>query len=347
MRWLLQMPPKIAVRLGEFDIRERLAPRAPAWLVQLVFALACIAGEIVVRLAINLFFPGAAPFALIYPAVLAATLFAGWQSGLTVLVLSEMLAWYYVLPAPRSFALENPADGPRLIVVFISGLIVIFLANAFRSAARNAAQFRATQIEERDLLLREIEHRTKNNFALVASLVEIQRRRSDNDDVKTALGAVTARIENLARAHQHLYRSADRVGSVQMKGYIGELGEALSQALTPHSTVTLSSDADEATLDRDRAVTIGLLINELVTNAAKHAFEGRESGAVEIQFRRHESGWRLVVADDGIGIDPAKAERAKGGLGQRLVEAFARQANGTLTTESSSNGTRVTVDLKA
>ena len=137
------------------------------------------------------------------------------------------------------------------------------------------------------------------------------------------------------------------VSAVEMRHYISDLGEALAQALTLQGGVTLSSEADEATMDRDRAVTIGLLINELVTNAAKHAFTGRDRGAVEIKFRRTDSGWRLVVADDGIGIDHAKAERAKGGLGQRLVDAFARQANGTLNIDSDAAGTRVTVDFKA
>lgn len=341
------MPPKFAARLGEYDIRERLAPRAPAWLVQLGFALFCVFCEIVVRLLINQAFPGAAPFALVYPATLAASLFAGWQSGLVVLVISELLAWYFVIPVVRSFVLANPEDGPRLVVIFISGLIVVFLADAFRNAARAAARIRSTQLAERDLLLREIEHRTKNNFAIVASLVEIQRRRSDSEDVKAALAAVTARIESFSRAHQHLYHGADRVSAVEMKSYVGELGDALAQALTLNGAVALSADADEITLDRDRAVTIGLLINELVTNAAKHAFVGRDTGAVEIEFRRREGGWRLVVRDDGIGIDPVKAENAKGGLGQRLVDAFARQANGTLTTQSDGNGTRVTVDFKA
>lgn len=343
----MHMPLKVAARLGEFDIRERLAPRAPAWLVQLLFALFCVACEIVTRSLINLVFPGAAPFALVYPATLAATLFASWRSGLIVLLISELLAWYFVLPVVRSFELSHPEDGARLVVIFISGLIVIFLAEAFRNAARSAALIRAAQIEERDLLLREIDHRTKNNFAMVSSLVEIQRRRSESDDVKAALGAVLARIESFSRAHLHLYRGADNMSSVEMRSYVGELGEALSQALTLHGGITLSSEADDITMDRDRAATIGLLINELATNAAKHAFQGRERGAVEIKFHRTEEGWRLVVADNGIGIDPAKAEQSKGGLGQRLVEAFVRQANGTLTTQSDGSGTRVTVDFKA
>ncbi|MBL8547599.1 MAG: ATP-binding protein [Hyphomonadaceae bacterium] len=334
--------------LGEFDIRERLAPRSPVWAVQIGFAFVCIFAEIVVRALINQVFPGAAPFALIYPAVLAATLFAGWQCGVLVLAISELLAWYFVLPVVGSFVLANPpADGPRLVVIFISGLIVVFLASAFRGAVRNAARQRTAQLAERDLLLREIEHRTKNNFAMVSGLIDMQRRRSDSENVKAALSGVMARLESFSRAHAHLHHAGGDLSVVEMRNYVTGLGDALAQALTLQGGVTLSSDADDTTMDRDRAVTIGLLINELVTNAAKHAFKGRDRGAVEIKFKRTDNGWRLIVADDGVGIDPAKAERAKGGLGQRLVDAFARQANGTLSIDSDTSGTRVTVDFKA
>ncbi|MEZ5961795.1 MAG: histidine kinase dimerization/phosphoacceptor domain -containing protein [Hyphomonadaceae bacterium] len=341
----MRMPQRLAARLGELDIRERFAPRAPAWAVQFAFAAFCVSCEIVVRVLINQFFPGAAPFALIFPATLAATLFAGWQCGFLTLTISEVLAWYFVIPVVGSFAFPNPEDSSRLIVIFLAGIIVVFLANAFRTAARNAASVRTAQVEERDLLLREIEHRIKNNFAMVNSLVEMQRRNADSDEVKRALSAVAARVESFARAHNHLYRSADDVGAVEMRAYVRELGEALAQALAQQGAIELSSDADDLTIDRDRAVTIGLLINELVTNAAKHAFRGRDRGAVDVQFRRNEDGWRLIVADDGVGFDPATVSKI--GLGQRLVEAFVRQANGTLTTESNNTGTRVVVDFEA
>lgn len=339
------MPHRFLTRLGEIDISERLAPLAPRWATQLAFALFCIAVEVIFRFLIGLVAPGAAPFALIFPATLAATLFAGWQSGLIVLAVSELLAWYFVVPTAGSFVLTDPNDGARIIVVALAGAVIIVLADIFRRAVNAAARSLAAQVAERDLLLREIDHRIKNNFMMVGALVDIQRRGSDDPAVKEALSAVLARIESFARAHRWLYRGgAGGVGDVQMQSYISELCDALSQALTLHGAVRLKCEADDVMMERDRAVTIGLLINELVTNAAKHAFEGRQSGNVSISFRRAEQGWRLVVADDGVGIDPSKAP-VKSGLGQRLVEAFVRQANGALTRESDSSGTRVTIDL--
>lgn len=338
------MPHRVVPHLAEFDVRERLAP-LPAWLSQIAFAIFCLGMEVLLRLAINALAPGAAPFAVIYPGILAATLFAGWQCGFIVLAISMLAAWYFVLPAPMSFRIENPADIPRMLVILLSGSLVIALADVFRQAAQRAARARKAQVEEQDLLLREIDHRIKNNFMMVASLVDIQRRRSEDGPVKDALAEVLARIDSFARAHNHLYHDPRNVGAVQMKEYLQELCDALAQALTLHGAVTLTCASDQALMNRDRAVSIGLLVNELVTNAAKHAFDGRETGVVNVSFRRHGAGWRLYVEDDGVGLDAAKPQRPGGGLGKRLVDAFVRQANGTLSTESSSAGTRVIVEL--
>jgi len=341
------MPHRMVTRLGEFDVRERFAPLAPSWATQIGFAIFCLGLEAIVRFMIDLFAPGTAPFALIYPAVLAATLFAGWQCGAIVLVVSELFAWYFVLAPRRTFALDSADDASRLIVVAFSAVVVIVLAEVFRRLVQNVGSVLQTQLEERDLLLREVDHRTKNNFMMVSSLVEIQRRRSSDDAVKSALSEVLTRIDSFARAHRHLYHEAHKVDSVDMCSYIAELCDALAQALTLHGPITLSHTCDEVLVDRDRAVTIGLLINELVTNAAKHAFNGRETGRIEVEFRRTDGGWRLTVADDGMGIGAGRAINGQGGLGQRLVDAFVRQANAKISTESGAQGTRVAVDFSA
>jgi len=101
-------------------------------------------------------------------------------------------------------------------------------------------------------------------------------------------------------------------------------------------------------LPRDRAVSIGLIVNELVTNAAKHAFAGRETGRIEVRFEAAAPGWKLVVRDDGIGMpEKPRAARKDGGLGQKLIDGFVRQARGTAKTESGLDGTVVTVVLEA
>src|SRR3569623_2929621 len=153
------------------------------------------------------------------------------------------------------------------------------------------------------------------------------------------------RVDSIARAHRHLYR--DGQGSEgNVRDYLQDLCGALSDALLLRGGVTRDCDADAATIQRDHAVSIGLVLNELVTNAAKHAFEGRERGSIHVSWKRHDGGWRLTVADDGVGMPPGKKPvRRDGGLGQRLIEAFAKQAGGTLSTKSDAGGTQVTMDL--
>ncbi len=134
-----------------------------------------------------------------------------------------------------------------------------------------------------------------------------------------------------------------------MRDYLSDLCAALADALFLRGGITLSCDADESSVPRDRAVSIGLVVNELVTNAAKHAFPGRDIGTIKVMFRnRSGGGWTVTVSDDGVGLPEAPAVTGPdNGLGGRLIEAFARQAGGALTTDSDRTGTRVTLELSA
>ncbi|AJP73794.1 sensor histidine kinase [Sphingomonas hengshuiensis] len=132
---------------------------------------------------------------------------------------------------------------------------------------------------------------------------------------------------------------------VDIAAYLHELCAALAEALFLRGAIALNCDAEPATMPRDRAVTLGLIVNELVTNAAKHAFTDRETGTITVRFVSAEPGWRLIVADNGTGIPAERAPRPGSGLGQRLIDGFARQAGGTIDTRSGPKGTTVTVLL--
>lgn len=332
-------------RIGELDLPERLAPYAPVWVTQLLFAFLCAAAGIVARTLVDIFAPGAGPFALGYPAVLVAALFARWQSGALAAILTLLYTLYFVLPPLHSFYPKSPADGTRLLVIVIAYVIMLAVAEIFRRAVRRATAERDRQIAERDLFLEEFDHRVKNNFTLVASLLDMQRRRAGNGETAEALASALARVESIARAHRHLYRGAAAPGEVDMAAYIHELCTALEEALFLRGAIKLACAADHAALSRDRAVSIGLIVNELVTNAAKHAFGDSARDTIQVRFETRPAGWRLTVADNGTGM-PAGTPNRRTGLGQRLIEGFARQARGTIRTESSAEGTVVTVDLE-
>ncbi len=330
----------------DIDLPRRFRRIAPPLVTQIVVATICLVAAFVVRWVLDAISPGAAPFALIFPAVMMATLVAGLRSGLLVASISLLYAWYFVMPVRGSFQFADPAGPSILLVVTLATAITLAAAHIFAEAVRRAQRDRDRQIADRDLLLREFDHRVKNNFAIVISLLELQRRRADPSTAE-ALTAAQLRVEGIARAHAHLYHdNAQQPGTVEIATYLNELCAALDAALNLADGVHVACTSAAVDVPRDRAVSIGLIVNELVTNAAKHAFVGRDQGTISVAFDVVPGGWRVTVADDGVGLPSAAAKADRRiGLGTRLIDAFARQANGTVSVESGAGGTRVMLDL--
>lgn len=335
-------------RIGDFDLCDRLAPTVPVWVTQIGVGLLSVAAARIVRMIFDIVAGGAAPFALIYPTIMLATLFARAFAGVVAATIMILYIWYYLYPIENSFRFANNAEAFSVAVVVVTAIMTILIAERFRSTARKATQERDRQIADRDLFLAEFDHRVKNNFAIVAGLLDMQKRRASDPATAEALGTAQMRVDSIARAHRHLYRGGDQPGTVEMKDYLGDLCVALAESLFLRGGITLVCDSDEAAVPRDRAVSIGLVVNELVTNAAKHAFPRRDLGTIAVTFRAKPDGWVVTVADDGVGMPEAiAAPGPDNGLGSRLIEAFARQAGGTITTESDGSGTRVTLELNA
>ncbi|WP_404336432.1 sensor histidine kinase [Sphingomonas sp. MMS12-HWE2-04] len=319
----------------------------PRWVTSIAVGLLATACAALIRFLLDTLVPGAAVFPLVFPAAMIATLFARWLAGATASTVSILFGWYYLYPVKNSFRFETSAQAVTMGSVIIAAAITVALAEMFRRSVHRATQERDRQIAERELFLEEFDHRVKNNFMLVASLLEMQRRRAGEGETAEALGSALSRVESIARAHRYLYRGGATPGTVDMAAYLNELCSALSDALFLRGAITLDCRSDHAALPRDRAVSIGLIANELVTNAVKHAFPGRDTGMISIRFEAAGAGWLLTVRDNGAGM-PAetKARGRDGGLGHRLVEGFARQARGTIHTESGADGTVVTVQLE-
>lgn len=335
-------------RIGDLDLCERLSPTVPVWVTQAAVGLLSASAAWIVRMIFDIVAGGAAPFALIYPAIMLATLFARAPAGIVAAVVMIAYIKYYLYPVSHSFRFADTAGELAVAVVTATAILTIILAELFRRAARRATLERDREIADRDLFLAEFDHRMKNNFAIVAGLLDMQRRRATEPATVEALETAQMRVDSIARAHRHLYRGSGQPGTVAIREYLGGLCAALSESLFLRGGITLSCDCDEADLPRDRAVSVGLVVNELVTNAAKHAFPGRDLGTIVVTFRAKAAGWEVVVADNGVGLpQAATAPGADHGLGSRLIEAFARQAGGKLRTDSDRTGTRVALELAA
>jgi PAS domain S-box-containing protein len=236
----------------------------------------------------------------------------------------ERLRWVWTAPPP-----ERLADGRKCIFAIGSDVTA-------RKAAE--AELRAL-VEQRDRLLLELNHRVKNNLQIVASLLKIQATRSEDPAATRLFEQAGRRIGAIAQVHASLYQG-DQIGSLEFAGYLRDLCRRLAESFPDavEGRIALEVEAEEARLDLDQAVPLGLVVNELVTNAFKHGFADGGSGTVRVRFRGVGEGtWRLEVDDDNGGgaaaRDPGPDGPPPGGLGVQLVEGFARQLGGTVRFE--------------
>lgn len=320
-------------RLVTVDLRRRLRSLGPEWLVAVYVGLGCFAVAGVVRLAIERIAPGAFAFGMIYPAALLATLLARWRGGLICVVFGGILAWYFVVDGGHGFALPDVRTRVNVIGFFASALLVVFLAD-------QAVAEQDKGLADRDLLIEEINHRTRNNFQTVIGLLELQARRASEPAVKAAMEAAVARIGGIARLHRNLYVAGGATEAVALDGYLAELCRNLTEGPGVGGFVRIETALEPASLPQDRAVAVGVILNELITNAFKHAFPQGQPGVVRVALAHTEQGLTLTVADDGVGLSAPKkgGRQASSGLGRGLIDAFARQAGGTVSLADGETG---------
>jgi len=193
------------------------------------------------------------------------------------------------------------------------------------------------------MLMQELTHRVKNSLQSIAAMVMIEARSHNSGEGKAALERVSHRIDALGQLYAKLSKS-DMVEAVDAATYLDELCRDLIASVDRDGgrSIVLKTDIESELLPTDLAIPIGLIVNELVTNALKYAFPSETTGTVMVTLKRVPGELRLTVADDGKGID---LRRADSGLGGRLVEGFAQQLGGQVERESSRQGTTVRLIL--
>jgi chemotaxis protein methyltransferase CheR len=189
------------------------------------------------------------------------------------------------------------------------------------------------------MLLQELTHRVKNSLQFIAAMVMIEARSHRSGEGRAALERVSHRITALGQLYSQLSK-ANTVEDVDAATYLDELCRDLIESVHKEgdTSIVLKTDIESELLPTDRAIPIGLIVNELVTNAVKYAFPGEAKGTVMVTLKRVPGELRLTVADDGRGLDP---RRADSGLGGRLVDGFAQQLGGQIERQSDSQGTTV------
>ncbi|MGV1099385.1 sensor histidine kinase [Thiovibrio sp. JS02] len=206
-------------------------------------------------------------------------------------------------------------------------------------AQRQAAQSQAeTSLWEKELLLKEIHHRVKNNMQIISSLLRMQARRLGDARILEIINESRSRIGAIALVHKALYGPGN-LSSVSLHEYVQELTTQLFDFYAvEQDRITLSTDVETISLNIETATPCGLIINELVTNSFKYAFPGDRKGEITVSLKRNgQGGYLLRVADNGVGLPAGFDIRSGNSLGLQLVVNLAEhQLQGRL--EVTSNG---------
>jgi len=194
--------------------------------------------------------------------------------------------------------------------------------------------------------LREVHHRVKNNLQLVASILSLQARRCDSEPTKNILLENVGRVLSIAAIHDILTNSTNGFRQVDSLSLLEHLQKNLQSLATEGKRIVITVTGSSAPLPADIASSMALVVNELVTNALKHAFKDRTGGHIEIAFCAGKLYHTVTVTDDGSGFDPSDAGSSR--LGLNIVEATVRdKLKGHLTIRSDAGGSCASFDFKA
>ncbi|UGB39665.1 sensor histidine kinase [Frateuria soli] len=272
------------------------------------------------------------PFLLV---VFFVALFFGRPQGLLATLVSAALG-----DGVPDFMFTGRVPGPEealfLVLFLVVGSAMALLIESLRSVVCKLMETQA----ETSLLLDELAHRTRNDLMMVASVLGLQAMRQTDPHARSALESAVARVRVIAEAQERL-RKSGKHGKVEVASYLRALGHGLAELLRDVRPITVRVEASPMDLDASVAVSIGLMTNELVTNAFKYAFPEGRGGTVQIVLERAGEGIVLSVRDDGIGAPPARRD----GLGTRLVRLLASHLGGRVEPVTVAQGHRVDVRL--
>jgi PAS domain S-box-containing protein len=190
-----------------------------------------------------------------------------------------------------------------------------------------------TSLREKEVMLQEIHHRVKNNLQVISSLLDMQSLTVDDATTLQVLQDSQSRVRSMALVHEKLYQSPD-LASIDVAEYVYSVAAYLRQVYsTQGREITLDVQVDAVSLDLDTAIPCGLIINELVSNALKHAFPPEETGGGKVRIALRSPGdgqLSLMVSDDGVGMPPDMDFETPQTLGLQLVDLLTQQIEGTL-----------------
>lgn len=193
-------------------------------------------------------------------------------------------------------------------------------------------------LRQKQVLLQEMQHRVANSLQIIASILLLKARAVTSDETRYHLNDAHRRVMSVAAVQQHLHQS-EGIDAIEVGAYLATLcGSLASSIISDGRPIEIKVDADHGMIDSGRAVSIGLIVTELVINAIKYAFPmPKTDAAVSVRYQISGDDWKLTISDNGVG-KPSKTVSAGGGLGTAIVAALVRQLDAQMTTENAESG---------
>ncbi|WP_058601136.1 MULTISPECIES: sensor histidine kinase [Aureimonas] len=333
------------MNLFEVSARVRATPALSWGLALLTFAAA-----LSLRFATNHILPVGFPYLTFFPAVILTAFFGGFWPGVTCAVLSGLSAWYWFIPPFNSFEVHPGTAIALLFYVFVVG-VDIALIDAVHRAMDRLQDERATVgrlYEQQRAMFQELQHRVANNMQFVSSLLGLQKRKvmQDPASAAAAFDDARARLDTVSRIHRRLYDPETLKQPIRT--YLADLSADILETSGVENIrveIEMGPEMEGRSFELQHLTTLSLILVEAITNALKHAFQGRNGGTIRVGLSALGNGfYRLSVADNGVGfqgpVDPATSRS----LGQRILQSLAQQLGGTIRYVSE-GGTRMEMDF--
>ncbi len=228
---------------------------------------------------------------------------------------------------------KNVSEGKLLPVTPVRdnefGQLIVFF-NEMVENLRNKDEHINKSLQEKDILLKEIHHRVKNNLQIINSLMALQADTISDNNTLIHLRDIEGRIKTMGIIHEHLYKSRDFT-SIFLDDYLYELVEHLfSSYMMDSGRISWEIQAEKIEIDLNASIPCGLILNEIISNAFKYAFPGDKEGSLQFTIDRIDGHCRLTVSDDGIGFPDGIDLHNGGKLGMQLITSLTKQLNGTV-----------------
>ena len=211
---------------------------------------------------------------------------------------------------------------------------------------KQALQLRTDELlDQHKLLLAEMQHRVANSLQIIASILLLKAKSVGSDETRHQLHDAHSRVLSVAEVQRHLY-PADGIEQIDIKAYLAKLTAGIAGSIVGEQKIKLEVVANDGSrLESSSAVSVGLIVTELLINAIKYAFPVRKADAlVRISFEEHRGDWKLSITDNGIGLGKGPRPPETGGLGTAIVAALVKQLDAQLTEESTADGLTVSIE---